>query len=314
MGITYTKREKIVDDLVASLSRIHQHNGYRTDVNSVEREFRQLESNQELPIIFVNYSRDTRESLLADVLLVDGQLTIVGVLSQGTRDTTKPGQETAQALDRMIADIEEAQLRDITRGGNALSTRITNINTDIGILQPWASVIFTTMVRFFDKKPVPIYTFPEVRYFEITQTRKIQVMDKLRSYIKGTPEDLQLNVSIYHEMPKPDELYSQWLPMVLIVNTIGGTESYDYTPGQHAWKKMRLPLLGFVYEEKKEQFVKSIDDLISTVKTRIASFCDLSGLIQQLDIISITDQGSNYPVGRFKMDLDLKYYDSFLTA
>jgi len=136
-----SKRESIASNIVTTLQ------GATTPVAAklVTREpfdFTEL-SNTQFPAILIQTTTEDR----ADATIGDSQITrestisyqLVGYVKSTTIDT---------ARNQLIEMIEEALDTDRTRGGFALDTQITSIETDEGSISPVGGIIVTVEVMY----------------------------------------------------------------------------------------------------------------------------------------------------------------------
>lgn len=105
-------------------------------------EFNEL-SNAQFPAILVQSTSETRGDVTIgdDAIRRESTITyeIIGYVKSTTIDT---------ARNNLIETIEEALDADRTRGGNALDTQITLVQTDEGALAPVGGVIVTVEVMY----------------------------------------------------------------------------------------------------------------------------------------------------------------------
>jgi len=132
-----SSRKKILDDLVTTLGTIATGSGYNFTIGQAARGHRHFNSLAQdiYTAAFVAGADETRRNSAQREFTSDIRASIVAWVRH-TDSHDKAGLE--QALDNLIEDITKAVMVDVTRGGNAITTEITDIDTDKGAFQPWA--------------------------------------------------------------------------------------------------------------------------------------------------------------------------------
>lgn len=136
-----SKRESIAGNIVTTLKNATSPISAKL-VSREPFDFNEL-SNAQFPAILVQTTTENR----SDATIGDSQITrestisyqLVGYVKSSTIDT---------ARNQLIEMIEEALDVDRTRGGYALDTQITSIETDEGSISPVGGIIVTVEVMY----------------------------------------------------------------------------------------------------------------------------------------------------------------------
>lgn len=151
-GVDDTVREKILDNIKATLSGILIANGYDNDIASVQR-WKQ-HGNDVLNEPFILVKADSEENIDDKFPLTTCKLTVILLLM--IREDEDAVNDTDQTLNSLLGDIKRALKVDVTRGGFATDTRMGSnhpIPPDEG--EPHAGMIIETEVHYRHRQTDP---------------------------------------------------------------------------------------------------------------------------------------------------------------
>lgn len=136
-----SKRESIASNIITTLQ------GATSPISAklVTREpfdFNEL-SNAQFPAILVQTTTENR----ADATIGNSQITREAIITYQLVGYIKSS-EIDTARNQLIEMVEEALDTDRTRGGHALDTQITSIETDEGSISPVGGIIVTVEVMY----------------------------------------------------------------------------------------------------------------------------------------------------------------------
>ncbi len=142
-------RDRILENLKAKFITIQIANGYNLDVQLVERDLRAPSEVQKHPAIFFTAGRELPAHRSFQRLRNEFTPTIVGFVH------IVDAQAAATLLEKLIQDIQVAFFSDITRGGLAETSLITEIRVDKGLLPPLAGVELDTQIFYRNPREEP---------------------------------------------------------------------------------------------------------------------------------------------------------------
>ena len=123
-----TVREKIFANLVTTLSAISVAGGYDNDVASVERWNMNGNNKASVPAIILNSGPEKDDDGKA-YDLTHCLLTVFLELWVRQNETESVATPTDKLLNSLLGDIKKALQVDVTRGGVAVDTEVTDIET-----------------------------------------------------------------------------------------------------------------------------------------------------------------------------------------
>lgn len=138
-----SKRESICNEIVSTLSAL-------PSITYVTREPFQFEelSNAQFPAVLVQTGSESR----SDITIGGSDITRQSTLSLELYGFVKGGNAIDTARNAIIEAIEEGLDVDRTRGGYALDTQVTAVDTDEGTIHPYGGVVLTVQVLYtFDR-------------------------------------------------------------------------------------------------------------------------------------------------------------------
>lgn len=143
-----TIREKIFLNLVTTLSGIVVANGYENDIASVERWNMNGNNKASVPAIIIN-SGPEKDSDSVAYNLTHCLLTVFLELWVRQNETESTATATDRLLNSLLGDIKKALQVDVTRGGVAVDTEITDIESFETIEgQQHAGLIITVEIEY----------------------------------------------------------------------------------------------------------------------------------------------------------------------
>ena len=150
-----TVREKIFADLVTALSAISVAGGYDNDITSVERWNMNGNNKANVPAIIINSGPEKSDDGKA-YDLTHCLLTVFLELWVGKNETESAATPTDKLLNSLLGDVKKALAVDVTRGGNAVDTEITDVESFETIEgQQHAGLIITVEIEYRHKQQDP---------------------------------------------------------------------------------------------------------------------------------------------------------------
>lgn len=150
-----TIREKIFANLVTALSGISVAGGYENDIASVERWNMNGNNKAGVPAIIVNSGPEKNDDGKA-YDLTHCLLTVFIELWVRQNETESAATPTDKLLNSLLGDIKKALAQDVTRGGNAVDTEVTDVETFETIEgQQHAGLVVTVEIEYRHKQQNP---------------------------------------------------------------------------------------------------------------------------------------------------------------
>lgn len=150
-----TVREKIFLDLVTTLSGISVANGYENNIASVERWNMNGNNKASVPAIIIN-SGPEKDSDSVAYNLTHCLLTVFLELWVRQNETESAATATDRLLNSLLGDIKKALQTDVTRGGVAVDTEVTDIESFETIEgQQHAGLIITLEIEYRHQQQDP---------------------------------------------------------------------------------------------------------------------------------------------------------------
>jgi hypothetical protein len=142
-----SSRGAILDNLEATIAAISTAGGYHFTIGLARRGLLHYNAVPEdkFPAAFVAGADEKRKNVTNTQFRSDISVAVVGYVR--TADAADTDQ-LEDDLDSLIADLTKAIMADITRGGNAVLTEITDIDTDKGALAPYSAVEMTVRCEY----------------------------------------------------------------------------------------------------------------------------------------------------------------------
>tara|TARA_R100001594_G_scaffold30570_1_gene57156 strand:+ start:17420 stop:17869 length:450 start_codon:yes stop_codon:yes gene_type:complete len=141
-----SEREDIASNLISTLSAVSSPITF----GKVSREPFELEdlSQQQFPAVFIQSADETRE----DVTIKNAGITRMGTIEYRIFGFVTNNSASTENIDtqrnQLVTTVETALDSDRTRGGNALDTQITSIETDEGSIFPYGGIILTARCSY----------------------------------------------------------------------------------------------------------------------------------------------------------------------
>jgi len=150
-----TVREKVFLNLVTTLSGILVANGYENNITSVQRWDMNGNNKANVPAIIINSGPEKNDDDRA-YNLTHCVLTIFLELWVRQNETESAAIPTDKLLNSLLGDVKKALAVDVTRGGVAVDTEVTDIETFETIEgQQHAGLIITTEIEYRHKQTDP---------------------------------------------------------------------------------------------------------------------------------------------------------------
>lgn len=140
-------RESIMDNIVTTLAAITTGGGYNFSVGECLLGLKSITDSPGdiMPNIYIAGADEERKNIAQRTYGSDLLVPVIGYVKL-IDNADKPTLE--RMVSRLIADITKALMVDITRGGYAVTTEITTIDTDKGFYAPFAAVEMTVKVSY----------------------------------------------------------------------------------------------------------------------------------------------------------------------
>ena len=150
-----TVREKIFANLVTTLSGISVAGGYDNNIALVERWNMNGNNKANVPAIIINSGPEKNDDDKA-YNLTHCLLAVFLELWVRQNETESAATPTDKILNSLLGDIKKALAVDVTRGGNAVDTEVTDIETFETIEgQQHAGLIITVEIEYRHKQTDP---------------------------------------------------------------------------------------------------------------------------------------------------------------
>lgn len=150
-----TVREAIFADLVTTLSAIAVAGGYDNDIASVQRWDMNGNNKADVPAIIVNSGPEKSDDGKA-YDLTHCLLTVFLELWVRQNETESAATPTDKLLNSLLGDVKKALALDVTRGGIAVDTEITDVETFETIEgQQHSGLIITVEIEYRHKQTDP---------------------------------------------------------------------------------------------------------------------------------------------------------------
>ena len=147
-----TVREKILENIKATLELIKTENGYENDILSVQRWKQSGNSTLLVPCTIINAGGEPRKQ--EPNPLVTCELTVY--LDLWVRHDKDASESTDTYLNSLLLDIENALMIDYTRGGYARDTKISNLEPFRGVEgNPHAGVNIEVEIKYCHEQSNP---------------------------------------------------------------------------------------------------------------------------------------------------------------
>lgn len=140
-------RESIMDNFVTTIAAISTGGGYNFTVGECQLGLKSPTDapGDLMPCVYVAGADEDRRNAAQRTYHSDLLVEIVGYV---TLADTSDKPQLERNLSKLIADLTKALMVDVTRGGYGVTTEITEIRTDKGILTPFAAVSITVRVEY----------------------------------------------------------------------------------------------------------------------------------------------------------------------
>ena len=150
-----TVREKIFADLVTTLSGISTANGYDNNIASVQRWDMNGNNKVGVPAIIVNSGPEKNDDGKA-YDLTHCLLTVFLELWVRQNEAESAAMPTDKLLNSLLGDIKKSLAEDVTRGGNAFDTEVTDVETFETVEgQQHAGLVVTIEIEYRHKQTDP---------------------------------------------------------------------------------------------------------------------------------------------------------------
>lgn len=150
-----TIREKIFENLVTTLSGISVVGGYDNDIASVERWNMNGNNKASVPAIIINSGPEKNDDGKA-YDLTHCLLTVFIELWVRQNEAESATTPTDKLLNSLLGDIKKALAQDVTRGGNAVDTEVTDVETFETIEgQQHAGLVITVQIEYRHQQQNP---------------------------------------------------------------------------------------------------------------------------------------------------------------
>jgi hypothetical protein len=151
-GIDDTVREKILDNIKATLDSVLVANGYDNDLSSVQRWKQNGNDLKDIPAVIVKAGPEN--TVDNKFPLTTCKMTVF--LDLWIRENEDAANDTDEKLNSLLGDIKKALKVDITRGGFAVDTFIGSILPfEIVEGEPHAGLIIETEIHYRHRQTDP---------------------------------------------------------------------------------------------------------------------------------------------------------------
>lgn len=142
-----SNRKKILDNIVATLAAMTTAGGYNFTIGEAKRGFKHFSKVPEdkFPACYVPGADEKRRNVTNMEFRSDLIASVVGYVHVTDADDTTL---LEQYMDDLIEDLTKALMKDITRGGLAITTEIGDADTDKGAFAPYAAVEMTVRCEY----------------------------------------------------------------------------------------------------------------------------------------------------------------------
>lgn len=148
-------RTRIIENIKTTLAAIAPAGGYNLTAGEVKRAMKQFGAVPEDVLAsgkFAAYlagADEKRRNSAQRTFSGECLVSIVGYVKTAAAADEDTGRENLESdLDKMIEDITKALFVDVSRGGYAVTTEITDIDTDKGSFHPFAAAEMLVRVEY----------------------------------------------------------------------------------------------------------------------------------------------------------------------
>lgn len=139
MATTASLRENILINIEAALNNISVDNSYRTNPKLVSRKLKHFDelASDQFPTLFLSDGPETIIDSTNKELMCNMEVIIRGYVKYDEVDISE--NSASKLLNKLIADVKETLNVDKIRDSNADETLIIAMDTDEGLLEPFAA-------------------------------------------------------------------------------------------------------------------------------------------------------------------------------